>query len=207
MRPKSKTLTLLTPALNNVATDQTTAGAGNFTIDGSLASGGSVTLTTAHRLDIESTGNISGVTFTITGTDQNGDAVSEDIAGPNATTVTTTNYFLTITQIAVDGAVGTNTSVGTTDEAVINDYPLNHVQPEFNVAVAANISGTIDYTVQHTFDNVLDGDSPTWHNHASLVNQTADADGNYDFPVMATRIVLNSYSAGATCVFTIIQGK
>ena len=60
---------------------------------------------------------ISGVTMTITGTDLNGDAQTESLNGPNNNTVTSTNKFLTVTQVAADGAVSTNTSIGITGTA------------------------------------------------------------------------------------------
>ena len=37
--------------------------------------------------------------------------------GPNNNTVTSTNKFLTVTQVAADAAVGTNTSIGITGTA------------------------------------------------------------------------------------------
>ena len=52
--------------------------------------------------------------MTITGTDLNGDAQTENISGPNNNTVTSTNAFLTVTQVAADAAVSTNTSIGIT---------------------------------------------------------------------------------------------
>ena len=55
--------------------------------------------------------------MTITGTDLNGDAQTESINGPNNNTVTSTNKFLTVTQVAAGGAVGTNTSIGITGTA------------------------------------------------------------------------------------------
>ena len=171
-----------------------------------MASGGSVTLTTAHRLDIESTGNISGVDFTITGTDENDDTLSEVITGPNNATVTTTNYFKTITQVAVDGAVGTNTSVGTTDEATSNHIPFNWRSREFQIGLFVTVTGTINYTIQHTPDNLLAGQSPTWFDHDILASQTASDDSNYVLPVLGTRIILNSYTAAATLVWDIISG-
>lgn len=207
MRPILIDLSLETPALNNVCADQTTAGADDFDIDGSLASGGSVTLTTAHRLDIESTGNISGVTFTITGTDANGAALSEDVTGPNNATVTTTGYFLTITQVSVDGAVGTNTSIGTTDEAVSKTVPVNYRQRDFAIGLGMILSGTINASVQHTFDNVLAGDTPTWFTHDVMAALTSSDDGNYAFPIMAIRLLINSFSSGADAKLHALQAQ
>lgn len=214
-RPKRMTATLLTPALNNVCADQQAAGAGNFTINGSLASGGAVSLTTAHRLDIESAGNISGVTFTITGTDENGDALVEIITGPNATTVTTTGYFKTITQVAVDGAVGTNTSIGTTDEFRLNILPLNPQGNEVGCYIGVYVSGTINYTVQETVDDVLDSASPrdgvaaitpAWVDITAFADKTANVNASSTALARGLRLEGNSYTAGATISMAVSQG-
>ena len=51
-------------------------------------------------------GDNRGNTFTITGTDGNGDAQTEDLTGPNAAaTVNSANKYLTVTSIVSDGAI------------------------------------------------------------------------------------------------------
>jgi len=58
-------------------------------------------------------GNNSGNTFTITGTDGNGDAQTEDLTGPGASaTVNSANKYLTITSIVSDGAIATDIQAG-----------------------------------------------------------------------------------------------
>lgn len=101
---------------------QTTAGAGNLV----LTAGAGVTsvvvngvtrlrLDTPRRITLTSAGNISAVTFTISGFDLYGQPMTQALAGPNANTVATTKAFRDITQVAVSAAVGTNTSVGFND--------------------------------------------------------------------------------------------
>tara|TARA_R100000988_G_C3996060_1_gene165809 strand:+ start:1192 stop:1794 length:603 start_codon:yes stop_codon:yes gene_type:complete len=94
----------------SVASAQTTGGAANLTLAGTASTFNGTN--TAALVSFTSTGNISGVNFTITGTDINGDAQEETRAGPNNTTVFSSKFFLTVTQIATSGAVGTNTSAG-----------------------------------------------------------------------------------------------
>ena len=51
--------------------------------------------------------------FTITGTDGNGDAQTEDLTGPNSTaTVNSANKYLTVTSIVSDGAIVTDIQAG-----------------------------------------------------------------------------------------------
>ena len=58
-------------------------------------------------------GNNSGNTFTITGTDGNGDAQTEDLTGPGAgATVSSANKYLTVTSIVSDGAIATDIQAG-----------------------------------------------------------------------------------------------
>ena len=107
-------LTADTQALDadGISTAATLSGSGNLTINGALASGGSCTFDAGRIVTILSAGDDSGDTFTVTGTDVNGDAQTEDITGANAGTATGTKYFKTVTQIATDGASAGNVSAG-----------------------------------------------------------------------------------------------
>ena len=108
---KSKLFKAVSADTAAIAALQTLGGAGNMNLTGTSVSDGSNMDTT---VTLTSGGNISGTNFTITGTDASGTSVNQTIAGPNAGTVTTTQKFLTVTQIATNGAVGTNTSAGFT---------------------------------------------------------------------------------------------
>ena len=108
---KAKTFQPQSASTTKIAAAQTLGGAGNMTLTGSSVNDGS---NMASTVTLTSTGNISGVTFTVTGTDASGAAATEDITGPNNNTVTGSTAFLTVTQIAADGAVATNTSAGFT---------------------------------------------------------------------------------------------
>jgi len=96
-----------------------TPGAGgeqNLTINGALSSGGVATFVAARLITIASASDDSGRTFTITGTDVNGNAQTETIAGP-ATTVTGTLYFRTVTQVTVDDDTAGAITVGMANDA------------------------------------------------------------------------------------------
>lgn len=104
----------------NLAALQTTAGAGNLT----LTAGTGVTLTTGQdgiarytldtprSLALTSTGDLSGITFTVSGYDLYGQLMTQAMAGPNNNTVTTLKAFKSVVSVAVSAAVGTNVSVG-----------------------------------------------------------------------------------------------
>ena len=93
-----------------IAAAQTLGGAGNMTLAGTAATFAGDNM--AQKITLVSAGNISAVTFTITGTDSEGNTQEEELTGPNNNTVTSTKYFQTVTQIAASAAVGTNTSSG-----------------------------------------------------------------------------------------------
>ena len=99
---------------DGVCTTQSTSGAGNLAIDGALTSGGVATLVPARNATITSAGSSeTGKTFTFTGTDVNGNSVTETLNGPGSSaTVSTSNVFKTITQIAVSAALTGDVTVG-----------------------------------------------------------------------------------------------
>mgnify|MGYP000748812992 FL=1 len=104
---------------DGVCAAQTTSGSANLVINGTLHSSNTINFTTAASLQprkvtiFSAGGDVSGVSFTITGTDYLGTALVEIVTGPAAdATVTSTNFFNTITQIAAGGAVTGNIEVG-----------------------------------------------------------------------------------------------
>jgi hypothetical protein len=206
-RPKLITTTLLTPALDNVCADQTTGGAANLLIDGTLASGGVVALTTAHRLDFESAGDINTIIFTITGTDPDGAAQTNTVTGVNASTVTSTAYFKTITQIAASGEVDTNVSVGTTDEFATATFPLDPNGNLVGAYLGIDIGGTANVTAQECVTNVFDpAIVKNWVAIAALAAKTADTNAALSGPARAVRLIGNTYSANATATMAVSQG-
>ena len=99
----------------------TAAAVGNnaaLTLSGALTSGGSYTADTgtARQITLLSAGDDSGKTFTVVGTDINGDALSETVTGANAGTATSTGYFATISSITAVGNPAGNMSAGFNSE-------------------------------------------------------------------------------------------
>lgn len=82
--------------------------------------------------------------------------------------------------------------------------PMDQYQSPFNVGIGVVVSGTVNYTIQHTFDDVQNPDvTPVWFSHPTLLNLTANADGNYAFPVAAIKVLVNSGAGSATA--TLLQ--
>jgi len=195
MRPIVQTRQLAAAVANGIAQDQQLVAAGNLTLDGSLVdTDGVAQLGTQRQVAFESAGNIATVVFTITGTDDSGAIISEDVTGINASTVLTTLDYATVTQIAADAAFASDVEVGTTGVGASQIVPLDQYISPFNVTLGLIISGTVNVTVQYTFDDVF-GDFPgphTWLDHPDLTNAVGTGEGTFISPVSACRLLTNS---------------
>jgi hypothetical protein len=207
MRPITQIRTLAAAAVGAICAAQTTAGAGNLVINGSLASGGVATLSAQQILGVTSAGNLSAVNFTITGTDDQGRVIAQTIAGPNANTVQTTLNYRTVTSIAVSAAVGTNVTVDTLQIGASIEVPLDQYVTQFNVSIAVEVTGTLNYVMQFTFDDIFGG-APgpfNWISSTVVVSATsANTNGTLISPVRAVRLLTNSGSG--TGKMLVIQG-
>jgi hypothetical protein len=141
-------------ALQGIVTSQALAGAGALTIDGTLSTGGVATLTPPQNVVITSGGNDSGITFTISGTDYGGSAISEVLTGGSGSAVTSLYLYATVTSIVASGAVATTVEAGV-GGAVYSPWLIvgaqrNHYQWTQRTFIAAGDSAT--YNVEVTSD-------------------------------------------------------
>lgn len=78
------------------------------------------------------------------------------------------------------------------DGGTVNGPPIvidRYTSPT-NIGIGVDVTGTITFTVQHTFDDVFNPNvTPLWFNHPTLAAGTADADGNYASPPFAVRLI------------------
>ena len=111
---KAVTITADTVALDADGISVAAAVAENaaLVLGGALTSGGSATLSHGRIVTILSAGDDSAISFTVVGTDVDGDAQTESITGANAGTATGAVYFLTITSITAVGDPAGNVSAG-----------------------------------------------------------------------------------------------
>ncbi len=171
---------------------------------------GVATLTTPQHVTLWATSDESGGSFTITGTDRNGRAQTETLVGPGASaTVVGVMNFATITHV-LSPAAATAVEVGVDGTCESAWLPLNTRNNDFNVGLGAVLSSGADltYTVQHTFDDVFAStfveSTAVAFNHDTMVTQTANLDGNYVNPIVATRMDLTIH-VGGTATFNVIQ--
>lgn len=91
----------------------------------------------------------------------------------------------------------TQTGAGSTTPFVMN----TNISP-FNVGFGCVVTGTVSYTVQHTFDNPAVGFT-TWFDHPTIAAQSTSKDGNYAFPVTGIRLTIAS--GGGSVAFSLVQ--
>jgi len=211
-RPKEIDIDPADVDVDGIVAAETLLAAGNFTIGGALASGGSVTFDYPRQLVQDCTGNEAGRTWTITGTDEDGVAQTESLSGLNATTGENAAgvYWSSITQIASDDATANDVAFGTVDEVQTKTYPLDFYANEA-ATISVDVTGTIDYTVQETFNPVLDLSSPannaTWVDITAFADKTADVTSTATRNATAVRLTVNSYTNGAEIQMRIIQSR
>ena len=84
------------------------------------------------------------------------------------------------------------TATGSSSALVMN----TNISP-FNVGFGVVVTGTVNYTVQHTFDDPAVGFT-TWFSHPTIAAKTDNQDGNYAFPVTGIKVLVNSGDGTAT---------
>lgn len=161
-----------------VATQQAVS---TWVINGTLVTASVALLTTARRVTIVSAGNDSATTFTITGTDRNGNVFSEALLGTNAGTATSVHDFLTVTAVKSSvAAAGAGASIGTsntgsTEPMIIDQFPT----PGQTAFIAKLVSGAATFSIECSLDDFsplwdLNNNAPLWFtNPAGLIATSA----------------------------------
>lgn len=84
------------------------------------------------------------------------------------------------------------TGVGSSSALVMN----TNISP-FNVGFGVIATGTVTYTIQHTFDDPAVGFS-VWYPHPTIAAKTDNQDGNYAFPVTGVKVLVTAGTGSAT---------
>jgi len=206
MRPKVLNLAPTVDAdADGVAESQTPAagGAQSLTLDGTLVSGGVATFDIPRRVAITSAADETARTFTVTGTDRFGNSISEAITGLDTAAASSLLDFATVTAITTDDDTTGAITAGTTGVASSAWFVPDRFADEFNIGIGCNVSGTANYDIEVTYDNLLaatfsPSDLVTVFNHGDLVNETTDQHGSQTVPVAGIRVTVNSFTASTT---------
>lgn len=84
------------------------------------------------------------------------------------------------------------TGTGSSPALVMN----TNISP-FNVGFGVIATGTVTYSVQHTFDDPAVGFT-TWYSHPTIAGKTDNQDGNYAFPVTGIKLLVTAGDGTAT---------
>lgn len=151
---------------------------------------------------LTSQNDLSGATVTILGMSWSGLAVSATVAGPNANSVSAAQQFMTVTSIAGNATL-TGISAGWGTVGASRPFTVNSFGAPSQMALQVSVSGTINFNVRSTLDDIQIAGVKTWVNHPSL-SGTATAQDNYAFPPAAVQIAVNSSTVtGAALTFRI----
>lgn len=162
----------------------------------------------AHQLVITTAGNEpagNAPTLTLTGTDADGKPQTDTVTLPNATTVETTKYFLTVTSATASAATVGTMDIGWVDEFASKTIVLDHyadTQPSAQVLVTGTINFDIEITLQNPFDDTQAApfdyagqEDLAWLNDANFTGKTASLAAQLGIPGnRAMRVVVNSYT-------------
>ena len=149
-------------------------------IGGALADSGSVTLSHGRLITILSAGDDDEISFTIVGTDVNGDPQTETVTGANAGTATSSKYFKTIASITAVGNPAGNVSAGINASAADAIFTMrSRLKGMFLTSTAT--AGEIDFLTS----------SPSGTSIMKL-NSVSDADATRDVTIPNEGVVFTS---------------
>lgn len=222
--PVRLTLQLAASISNGICLSQTPAAAGAMTIAGSLATAGVATMDVARRVYVASTGADTTVIFTIVGTNRDGNPITDTVTGvTSGTPVASTYDFLTVTGVSASAATAGAITVGT---GAIGSSAWVLVAPQYiSWALSAAvkiISGSLTYTVEHTYDDPNKSISPSmggfvvgWNSavppvawsHPVLIGLSASGEGTYNAqPIMAHRLTITAGN-GLAAFYSLQNGQ
>lgn len=203
MQPRyvSKALTVAADA-DGISVSQQPLAGGNLSITGALASGGVANLTSQRQVLFTFASDETGRTFVVYGTDEQGVAIQETVAGSATTAVTLLN-FLTVTRISVDAATAGALTVGTNGVGASPwQIPNWHISP-VNIGFGCIVAGTVNFTVQYTMQDPSgtypNGTAiPTPFDMTDLAAKATNTAANWIAPIAAWRVKINSGTGSVT---------
>jgi hypothetical protein len=151
--PVKYTKTLAAASATGIALSQALAAAGNLTLNGADASGGVATLDTGRRVILTSAGNDSTLTWSLYGTNQQGNPISEQFAGGNAAAVSSAFDYLTVTRIAGSKAAAGNVEAGTSTTGSSPWFMPTFFITPFLLDVESFVTGAVTYNIEYTLDD------------------------------------------------------
>lgn len=198
MQPVIQTIAPTATSTTAICLSQTPASAAAMTLNGALVAAGTTyaQIGAQQYITIDCAGADAGRVFTLVGTGRTGQRITFTMAGANAGQTVSTKTLYTLISITPDAATAGAITVGVVAQG--RQYPIvpDLLQNPTTIAVAAVVTGTISYTVQHTFNDPQSGNPDTWTwiniEDTNMATATATKDSNYAFPPRAIAILINS---------------
>ncbi|MHC4708195.1 MAG: hypothetical protein ACYS8I_14040 [Planctomycetota bacterium] len=164
------------------------------------------------QVAVDTTGDESARTFTITGTDPDGRPISEDITSiTSGAAKEGLLYYQTVTSVAVDADTAGAITVGTVDELRSSTVILDWYSPRSARSVV-DVTGTVSFSISSTSQDVKQEYDVFSNTQAGLVVVEEESAGAVDVSTSITNgatgvyLTFASYSAGAEVQWTITQG-
>lgn len=186
---------------------QNLAGAGNLLINGHLATNNQVTFDRIVRqISFTSTNDLSGVEFTITGTDFKGKIITEIVDGPDAETVYSLLDYSSISSISASNAAA-GISVGSGPLGQTQWYQLNYHATAFPIIayqVVIPTGVTLTSSIQATLDDVTTTDVPFMEAQQSGMSSSTLVTNGF-FMARYVCFTVDNGTTNGSAVFTLLQ--
>lgn len=206
MRPVQKTLGSTAAVTTSLATSASPGAGVALTQQATSFTGGYAQLVTLTSTTASTNANA----YTITGTDADGHPQTETLTGPaGSSTVTSTKYFATVTQI-VSASASTSIAAGNSALSASSTFIPDYINPVASIGYGFVPSGTATYKLQHTYDDVFDGSSAgssakTWFDDTTVTGKSASFNYAMTNAVRGSRMVFTAWTSG-TLTGTLVQG-
>jgi hypothetical protein len=157
MRPIQQIRQLDAADPNGIFLDQGSTTDVPLTLNGAFVTAGVAQLDVQRQVELESAANLSAINYTIVGTDEQGRPITETIVGPNVGVSATALDFFTVESITPDGTDAGLMEGGTNGIGGSIPIPVDKNVTPTSIGLGIVITGTVDVTVQHTFEPSLRG--------------------------------------------------
>jgi hypothetical protein len=176
-----------------------------------------VNLGLGRIIGITSGGNDSSMHWVVVGLDHNGQAQTENVTGASGGVAVTVNYYTSITSITPSASVASTASAGTvntTASAQLNCLPLD-LYARNGAVVQVDVSGTISYTVNQTFDDCISSAANLQNNTyfatpAAPTALTAQSASKYTAlipSVCGLQVLIPTYTTNGYIVVNVVQAS
>lgn len=137
-----------------IAVSQSLVAAGYLTLNGAFVTNGVAVLDTQRRVIITSAGNDSGITWTVNGTNDYNQPITDTFPGANAAAAQSNLDFKTVTSIYGSGATASTVTAGTNGVgSSLWQVPSSFITP-FQIDFVATPQGSATFNLEYTLSDV-----------------------------------------------------